>query len=246
MSFIEILQGFIVILIILISIIVYYKSGNYGEAGLALMAGLLAAFTVDWTWNRYIVFMAALLGFLLFIMLIGSIKIAAQIEDIYLRAAISIDINRSKDIAKQLKELADGTPTKKIGPIDKANAIQTMAFRKIPMTSMGQMLKRLDILSGITDLDPKYVTLFLIALSDSFNIAPSPGYENRVDKLFNLYLEAPCSYGDIIRAFMNSGRLVNFGKIEGTRYLILLKEALESHVPPEETYDYIKERIKES
>jgi hypothetical protein len=50
--FIEVLQGLIIISIIFISVLVYYKSNNYGEAALSLVVGLLAAFTVDWTWNK--------------------------------------------------------------------------------------------------------------------------------------------------------------------------------------------------
>jgi membrane glycosyltransferase len=129
--FIEILQGFIIILIIITSVLVYYKSNNYGEATLALMAGLLAAFTVDWTWNKSLVFMTALLGFWLFILLIGSIRLAAKNEEIYLQAAIYIDINTAKETAQKLRKISDCTPTKKLGLFEKAEAIRIMAFRKI-------------------------------------------------------------------------------------------------------------------
>jgi len=78
--FVEIKMGSIILLIFIISIIVYAVSKNYGEATVALMAGLLAAFTVEWTWNKYIIFMLALLGFLFFILLIGSLRIAAKMN----------------------------------------------------------------------------------------------------------------------------------------------------------------------
>ncbi len=244
--FIEILQGFIVILIIFISILIYYKSNNYGEAALALVVGLLAAFTVNWSWNQYIVFMTALLGFLLFIMLVGSIKLAAEIENIYLKAAIHINAGRSKDISQQLKKISDSTATKKISPIEKAYAIKAMSFQNIPIESMKYMLKMVDMLSAIADMDAKYVTSFLIALSDALNISPGPSYEYEVDKLIRFYRYTKVSYEDFIRAFMNSYRLVIFGKVKDAEYRLLLRDALEKNVSPEETYDYISERIGDS
>lgn len=230
--FIEILQGFIVILIIFISILIYYKSNNYGEAALALVVGLLAAFTVNWSWNQYIVFMTALLGFLLFIMLVGSIKLAAEIENIYLKAAIHINAGRSKDISQQLKKISDSTATKKISPIEKAYAIKAMSFQNIPIESMKYMLKMVDMLSAIADMDAKYVTSFLIALSDALNISPGPSYEYEVDKLIRFYRYTKVSYEDFIRAFMNSYRLVIFGKVKDAEYRLLLRDALEKTYLP--------------
>jgi hypothetical protein len=118
------------------------KSNNYGEAALALMAGLLAAFTVDWTWNKSLVFMTALLGFLLFILLIGSIKLAAKNEDIYLQAAIYVDVNTTKETAQKLRKMSDNTPTKKLGLFEKAEAIRIMAslFQKHSMLCLVQAM----------------------------------------------------------------------------------------------------------
>jgi len=244
--FIEVLQGLIIILIIFISALVYYKSNNYGEAALSLVVGLLAAFTVDWTWNKSFVFMMALLGFLLFVLLIGSIKLAAKNEDIYLDAAIYIDVNRAKETAQKLRKISDSTPTKKLGPIDKAEAIRIMAFRKISTDSMNYMLKTIDIITGITNLDAKYVTLFLISLSKAFNVIPGPSYEREIDKIFSFYRIIPVSRDEFIQAFMNSRSLLISGKVDPSRYRLLLKESLENDVSPEDTLDFIQERIGDS
>ncbi len=241
--FIEILQGFNVILIIIISVLIYYETNNYGEAALALMAGLLAAFTVDWTWNKSLVFMMALLGFLLFILLIGSIKLAAKSEAIYLDAAIYIDVNRAKEIAEQLKKVSDSTPTKKLGPIDKAEAIRIMAFRKISIDSMNYMLKMIDIISVIANIDAKFATLFLITLSRIFDIAPGPSFESKIDEILNFYRESPISREEFVKSFMNSKSLVIFGKVDLPTYRLMLRAGLENGVEPEEIYNYIQEKI---
>ncbi len=108
--FVEIKMGSIILLIIIISVIVYAISKNYGEATVALMAGLLAAFTVEWTWNKYVVFMMALLGFLFFVFLIGSIRIAAINESLYREAALYVSVSHYKETEKQLIPIPDPQP----------------------------------------------------------------------------------------------------------------------------------------
>ena len=110
--FVEIMMGTIILLIFLISIAVYAASNNYGEAALALVAGLLTAFTVQWTLNKYVAFVFPLISFFFFVLLTWSIRLAAKNESLYLQAAIYIDITRSKEIEKQLRKLAKETPTK--------------------------------------------------------------------------------------------------------------------------------------
>jgi hypothetical protein len=239
--FVEIMVGVIILLIVIISIMVYVASNNYGDAALALIAGLLAAFTVDWTWNRFVVFFFALIGFLSFILLTVSIKLAARNEDLYLRAAIYIDEIRPKEIEKQLRKLSEETRTKKLGPIEKADAIQIMAFRKIPIESMKYMLESVDIISGITNLDAKSATLFLFDISRAMNIIPGPDYKIQIDNIFNIYRDAPVSHEEFIQAFMNSRRLVISGKMPPYKYLILLKLGLTKGVSPTEMLDFIKE-----
>jgi len=244
--FIEIIQGFIILLIILIAILVYHKSNNYGEAALALMAGLLAAFTVNWTWNKSVVFMMALLGFLLFIILIGSLKFAGENEHKYLRAAIYIDVARAKDLAQKLRKISDETQTKMLGPGKKADAIQIMASRKISIDSMSDMLKTIDLVSSITDLNVDCVTSFLINLSKVFDINPGPDLNREIDKIVVFCKKAPVSHEEFIQAFMNSKRLVVFGEIDPLKYRQLLEYSLEQGIAPEETLDFIRNRIRES
>lgn len=244
--FVEIMMGIIILLIFLISIVVYAASNNYGEATLALMAGLLAAFTVEWTWNKYVVFLFALLSFLFFILLTGSIRLAAKNESLYLQAAIYIDVAKSKEIEKQLRKLANETPTKILGPIDKADAIRIMAFRKIPIESMNYVLSTVEIISGITNLDAKSVTIFLIDLSKALNINLGPNFQNEVDKIFSIHRDAPIFHEEFIQAFRNSKRVLISNKIDPATYLLLLKLGLTKGVSPEEISGFIREKMASS
>jgi hypothetical protein len=242
--FVQILMGTIILLIFLTSLIVYAASKNYGEAALALLAGLLAAFTVDWTWNRYIVFIITVLSFLSFIILTSSIKLAADNESLYRDAALYIDIAHSTEIEKQLSEISKSISNNGLGPKDRADAIKMMAFRKIPIETMKYMLEAIQMLKVITGLNPKIITSYLIDWIKVLDIAPSPDYENQISKILDFYRAAPVSHEEFILAFTNTKRLVTSGKIDPASYLLYLRQGLEEGLSPQEIYSFIEEKIQ--
>jgi hypothetical protein len=225
-------------------LIVYAASKNYGEAALALLAGLLAAFTVDWTWNRYIVFIITVLSFLSFIILTSSIKLAADNESLYRDAALYIDIAHSTEIEKQLSEISKSISNNGLGPKDRADAIKMMAFRKLPIETMKYMLEAIQMLKVITGLNPKIITSYLIDWIKVLDIAPSPDYENQISKILDFYRAAPISHEEFILAFTNTKRLVTSGKIDPASYLLYLRQGLEEGLSPQEIYSFIEEKIQ--
>ena len=241
--FVEIKMGSIILLIIIISIIVYAISRNYGEATVALMAGLLAAFTVEWTWNKYVVFMMALLGFLFFVLLIESIRIAATNESLYREAALYVSVSRYKEIEKQLIIISKSIPDKLLGPVERADAIKIMAFRKIPIESMQYMLEIIQIFVGITRLDVKTITLFLVDLTRVLHIELGPNLKTRIDNIFELYRDAPVSDEEFIAAFSNTKHFVVSGQIGPDEYLSLLISGLKKGLSPVEMNDSILDHI---
>ena len=214
--FVEIKMGSIILLIIIISIIVYALSKNYGEATVALMAGLLAAFTVEWTWNKYVVFMMALLGFLFFVLLIGSIRIAATNESLYREAALYVSVSNYKEVEKQLVKISKSIPDKLLGPVERADAIKIMVFRKIPTESMQYMLAIIQTFVGITRLDAKTITQFLVDLTRVLNLEIGPNLRKKIDDIFELYRDAPVSDEEFIAAFSNTKHFVISGQMMQT------------------------------
>ncbi|HNY34854.1 MAG TPA: hypothetical protein PKK68_09385 [Methanothrix soehngenii] len=241
--FVEIMVGSIILLIIIISIIVYAISMNYGEATVALMAGLLAAFTVDWTWNKYVVFMVALLGFLFFVLLIGCIRISAANESLYREAALYVSVSSYKEIEKQLIIISKSVPDKLLGPVEKADAIKIMAFRKIPIESMQYMLEVIQIFVGITRLDVKTISLFLVDLTRVLHIDPGPNLKTTIDNIFELYRDAPVSDEEFIAAFSNTKHFVVSEQIGPDEYLSLLISGLKKGLSPVEMDDSILDHI---
>ena len=51
--------GDVLLLVIGIAVIVYLSTANYGEAALALAAGLFSVYSVDWTPGRFVGFIGA-------------------------------------------------------------------------------------------------------------------------------------------------------------------------------------------
>ena len=71
------------IVIFFSSIAVYFKSKNYGEAVLALSAGLFTVFTVTWTKPLFICFIVIWLAFTLIVLLATSIRLASKSQSLY-------------------------------------------------------------------------------------------------------------------------------------------------------------------
>lgn len=102
---VQLMMGVTILVVLLVSIVVYSQTNNYGEAALALVAGLLTAFTVDWTAGRFIAFVVSWVGLSLFSLLVSSVKLAAENEEIYSDAARSICPSRPSEVQKQLEEI---------------------------------------------------------------------------------------------------------------------------------------------
>jgi len=223
--------------------LVYWKTNNYGEAALALVAGLLAAFTVEWTPSRFIVFTTAWVGFSLFVLLISSIKLAAKTESLYRQAAIFIDPLNVDKIEKQLRTVADTTPLGMLGPIERAESVLLLAFRKFPVSSMKYALESIEQLATATQVDPKAITLFLADLCKILDFVPSPMHQQQLEDVFTLIREAPASPEDFFHAFTNTRRLLLSEKIAPTTYFRLLRTGLEKGLSPDDMYKYMNEQL---
>jgi hypothetical protein len=241
--FVEIKIGSIILLIIVISVIVYAISNNYGEATVALMAGLLAAFTVEWTWNKYFVFMLALIGFLSFVLLIWSLRIFATNESLYREAALYVNVSHYNEVENRLIKISKSVPDKLLGPIERADAIKIMAFRKIPIESMQNMLQIIQTFVGITRLDVKAITLFLVDLTRVLDIELGPNLKIEIDNIFELYRDAPVSDEEFIQTFSNTKHFIVSGQIGPDEYLLLLISGLKKGLSPIEMNDSILNHI---
>ncbi|WP_461459463.1 hypothetical protein [Methanothrix sp.] len=132
------------------------------------------------------------------------------------------------------------------GPVEKADAIKIMAFRKIPIDSMQYVLEIIQIFVGITRLDAKTITLFLVDLTRVLNIEPGPELRIKIDNIFELYRDAPVSDEEFIEAFSNTKHFAVSGQIGPDEYLSLLISGLKTGRSPVEMNDSILDHIAEN
>src|SRR5438105_2763695 len=59
----KLMLGIVLLVVLAVAIIVYVSTQRYGEAALALVAGLLTAYSVNWNGKRFIGFIAVWSGF---------------------------------------------------------------------------------------------------------------------------------------------------------------------------------------
>ncbi len=164
--------GTAVLLVLLISVSVYGRTGNYGEAAVALVAGLLTAFTVQWTAGRFVLFVAAYVGFTLSALIISSLRLAAREQEIYLDAAGAVVGGESPEVRRELEAIGKDRSVSTFGPIQRAEVIREFAYRKIPIALMSDGLKTVHTLSRAVGVDHLSMTPFVADLLKMFDATP--------------------------------------------------------------------------
>lgn len=241
----KLMMGVVLLLVLGITIVIYAATNNFGEAALALVAGLLTAYSVTWTPAKFIGFITVWSAFSICALLISSIKLASRSEEIYKQAAIAI-CNRSSEVPvmeKELKKISKECPNEGLGPIERAETILIFAYKKLPIELQSNALKAVSILSIITQIPPKKISSFIADTYKVFNFSAPHEQKKLVDILYDNIKESPVPPDDFIDAFNNSRRLIVSGKIDPYKYLKLLKKALESGAASNEVCDFLMKEI---
>ncbi len=241
----KLMMGVVLLVVLGVTVIVYAKGENFGEAALALVAGLLTAYSVTWTPKRFVAFIAIWSAFTFFAIIISSIKLASKSESIYRQAAIALSENSYQVTSKEkeLKKIGGDKNVKGLGPIERAETLLLFAYKKLPTEILSSALKAVAILSVITQLQPKIVATFVVDVYKVFDFAFPDQQEKLVDTLYKNIKESPVAPIDFIDAFRESRRLILSKTIEPLTYLELLKEALETGEAPEKVAEYIQNNI---
>lgn len=237
---VPLMMAVVVLVVLLVSVLVFAGTSNYGEAALALVAGLLTAFTVSWTPGTFAVFVVSWFVFTFIALIISSLKLAAKEQDIYFDAAQAIRSDRPAETKGELQKIVKHRSSKMLGPIKCAEVLRLFAFRKLPLTSMQYGLKAVEVLSVITRVDHETVASFVADVYKMFPTTPGLRYENLLDHIYEIIRSSPVAPSEFISAFNHSRRIVLSGDVEPEDYFQRLTVALEKGVPPEAIYDYLR------
>ena len=242
---VKLMTGMVLLIVLFVAIIIYAMNGHFGEAALALVAGLIPAYTVTWTASKFIAFISIWSAFSFFSLLISSLKLASRSENLYKQAAIAISNNRF-DISlteKSLRKIGNDSSIQGLGPIEKAETLLIFAYRKLPVESQLNALKAVSLLSLITQLKPKVLASFIADAYKVFDFTTTDEQSSLVDILYETIKESPVIPADFIEAFEKSKRLILSREIHPMPYLKMLKKTLESGLSPDEVYDHIHHLI---
>jgi hypothetical protein len=231
----KLMIGFVLLIVLLVTIIVFASTSNFGEATLALVAGVLTAYSVNWTSGKFIAFVTIWFGFLAIAIVISSIKIAARSEAIYRDAAIAYSSSDADvpEVEKRLQAIAKDRTQDGLGPIERAEVLRLFSFRKLPVEAMPDALRATIVLSVITQIDHMHVAVFV---ADAFKVFEPrrPGIgTDLADILYRSIKGSAVPPADYIRGFECARHLILSGSVEPLVFLDRLQAALEAGVPPE-------------
>ena len=241
----KLMMGLVLLIVLGVTVVVYASTNNFGEAALALVAGLLTAYSVNWTPNRFISFIAVWSAFSFLALIISSIKLASRSESLYRQAAIVISDSsfHISEKEKELKEIAENCSTGVLGPIEKAESLLLFCHRKLPQSIMASALKAVSIISVITEIKPKDLSSFIADAYKVFGGSNSKQQEELIDLLYKKIKESPAAPTDFIESFKKSRHLILSKTIKPTTYLDLLQKALEAGNLPSDVDEYIKSSL---
>lgn len=194
-------------IILISSIVVYFRYKNYGEAVLALSAGLFTVYTVNWSPSRFISFIIVWIMFTIVIFLITSIKLSSTVESIYLEATLAIkNADYSSDeCKKKLQAISDSLEDSIMGPVERAETIKLFAYRKMPLSEMQIGLKWVNIFFSLTGIS--YLTLadFVAVVIKNASILNSKiTVEQIFDYIYSGMEDAPVTPQEYIEMFQKT------------------------------------------
>jgi len=240
--------GFVLLIVLAVAILVYTTTQNYGEAALALAAGLLSIYSVEWSTGKFVGFVGAWVGFSAVAFLISSIRVASRIESIYIHAAIALaDPSDSEVIArteKALRQIADHHPTRSLGPVEKAEVLRLFAFRRIPMSVMTDGLSAVEILSVVTNTEPLTVAKFVADVARAFEGTRVEDLQGSLHLLTTTIRDCAVPPTDFFRGFESSRHLILSRQMPPAVFFYEVKRALEAGIISERVGDYLEGRFK--
>lgn len=237
------MTGVVLLIVLAISLLLFLSSWNYGEAALALAAGLLTVYSVTWTPKKFIAFVAVWLAFSGVALLASSIRAASQLETIYLNAAAALaghsDPAAIKAMELVLRKVAADYKGYLLGGKEKAEAIRVFAFRRLPLEVFPSGLSAVDTLSTALQLDAIAVANLVCDVTKAFEGIDASNLPRSLATFTSTLNNTAAPPSDFVEAFTNSRHLLLGRRLSPDDYFIGLKDALESGVAPAQTGDYL-------
>lgn len=190
--------------IVISSVSVYAKSKNYGEAFLALSAGLFTVYTVTWTQSLFLGFIVVWVLFTITVFFITSVRIASNLESIFLDASISLP-NPSytdKQIQRQLEGISNNLKDSILMPEERAEIIRLFCFKKVEIDKMSIALKWVNVYYAITKIPYLDIASFVTeVIKNTFLFDAGVDIDDVFDYIYLGMRDSPASPLEYMEAF---------------------------------------------
>jgi len=226
-------------LFLILGCVLYAKKGVV-EAMVTFALGMFTAFTVPWSRSYFIIFAIATLLFVVLIILLSSIKLAAAIQSTMTMAA---NFYSHQDHECNLQELKAVNASSAFGgtllPTDRANAILFFAQRKIPIETMKNLILNVDQICTVTQVSQVKVETMLYKMYQA--TAPSGDLETHLGLLQNYLLEGPASAEELVNSFIHTAFFVQDKPMQFGEYLAALTDGISRGYSQEQLYLHIEQ-----
>lgn len=215
---------FLCLLILVVSIGVYWRSRNFAETALTFVLGLFTVFTISWDKNLMWMFVVFFVAFAGIITIIGSVSLAAKKESILTQAAVYTHAADFKQARAELeKVVSDGTPHSQIDVIELADIVRYFVFRKVPLERIPNLLRLTEQIGVISHVEYPEVAQFVWALYRCHLIKHT--YDPiAMDLYVERILEVPCRPEEFFEVFERTRKYMIAGTVDEQRYLDLVGE----------------------
>jgi len=236
----------VLLIVFLVALIIYISSRDYGQAALALAAGLLSVYSVQWSKWTFISFVVVWLGFSFIALLISSIRLSATLQDIYVHAATFASPNEHewKNFEIKLRQIGKHNARDYLSPVDRAEVIRYFVFRKVPIELIASGLKAVGQLASVTKMKPLEIASFIANLSKA--VEKAQNLHDVVKSAVSNIRESAVPPKDYLAGFEASRHLIFELGINPKILFSKLRSALESGIRPEKAGEYLQNYLSRS
>lgn len=224
---------------LLLGCVLYTKKGVI-EATVTFAVGMFTAFTVPWTHSYFIVFVTAILIFVVLIILFSSIKLAAAVQATMTMAANLYYRDHQHNLQELKAVYASGTPGETLTSVDRANAILFFAQRKLPADIMNNLIRKVFQICTVTQIDQAKIETLLYKIYQA-TAEPREDLDTHISLVENYLLEGPGSPEELVESFIHTSFFVKDRNMHFNAYMATLYRGIERGYDGERLYQYMEQ-----
>ncbi len=236
----KIMEYIVLAIIAIVCLVIYAKSKDFSQSLLSYLLGLIAIYTISWSWPIFFGFSCALIFFLVVGLAISSAQLAIKIEKILTQAANFID-PRDKSLYSKLKLInSKKQRAGMLSNVEKAEGIRYMAFKNVSLAEMPIILEATEKLAVVTDLPCLKVIEFLLDIS---YLCDEERTGQQVERIFQAIRKSRTTPEEFFKIFTMTKQFVIEKKLSIDELLEKIERFSQLGTRPEDYRELIRKQI---